>query len=66
VNAFALQHFGGADAFPGGSDLDQHMLVAHARFVVETDQLARLGQRGGGIERETRIDFGRDAPGNAF
>ena len=32
VDAFLLQHFGGANALPGGSDLDQHAVAADARL----------------------------------
>ena len=35
VDAFAFQHLGGADAFPGGGDLDQHALAADARGFVQ-------------------------------
>ena len=34
VDAFLLKDFGGADALPGGGDLDQDAVAADARMVV--------------------------------
>ena len=34
VDAFLLEHLGGADAFPGGGDLDQDAVAADAGLVI--------------------------------
>ncbi len=64
LDTLFLQHLGGTDPFPGGSQFDQDAVVADAGFVVETDQFAGLGDAGVGIEGETGIHFGGDAARN--
>ncbi len=43
VDAFLLQDLGGADAFPGGGELDEDALAGDAGLIVEGDDLAGLG-----------------------
>ncbi|MNM93787.1 hypothetical protein D3C81_1061710 [compost metagenome] len=62
LDAFLLQLLGGANAFPGRRQLDQHAVAANAGGFVQLDQLARLGQQRGFIERQAGIDLGGDTP----
>src|SRR5262249_10824651 len=64
VNPFALQLFGGPDAFPGAGDLDQDPLATDPPLLVHADQLAGLGQGALGVEAEAGIDLGGDATGD--
>ena len=64
VDAFLLEHFGGADAFPCGSDLDEHMIAADARLIVLRDDAAGLRGGGFGIVGKARVHLGRDATGH--
>ncbi len=66
LDAFLFQHLGGADALPGGGQLDQDAIVADACFVVEADQFASLGDAGVGVEGETGVHFGGDAARDDF
>ncbi len=61
LDAFLLQHLGGADSFPGRGELDQHALAADAGGFVQVDQFAALVDRALGVERQARVDLGRDA-----
>ncbi len=66
LDAGLFQLLGGADAFPGGGDLDQHTLAADAGLLVEADQpLAALDHRLG-VERKACIHLGGDASGDQF
>ena len=58
VDALPLKLGGGANPLPGGGHLDQHPVVADTRLVIETDELAGLGDRGLGIEAEPCIHLG--------
>ena len=64
ADVLALQDLGSADAFPCRGDLDQHALACHATLLVQADQVARLGNGGLGIERQTGVDLGRHAAGH--
>ncbi len=52
------------DAFPGGSDLDEDTVAANAGVIVLGNDLAGLGNGGGGVIGEARIHFGGDAAGH--
>jgi len=62
MDAFFFQHLGGADALPGGGNLDEHALAADANLVVLRDDAASLGDGAGGVIREASVHFRRDAP----
>jgi hypothetical protein len=64
VDPLALEDLGGADAFPGAGDLDQHAVPGAAVRLVERDQAAGLGQRRLGVEAQPRVDLGRDPAGH--
>ena len=64
ADAFLFQDGGGADAFPGGGDLDQHALAGNAGVRIQGDQVAALGDCTFRVERQAGIDFGRDAAGD--
>jgi hypothetical protein len=64
VNAFLLQHLGGANAFPRGSDLDEDAVAANACLVVFGNDLCGLRDGGFGVVRQARVDLGGDAAGN--
>ena len=55
VNPLFLQHLGGFDAFPGGSNFDQNPIVADAGIVVQTNQLAPFFNRGVGVKTQASI-----------
>jgi len=61
VDAFALECLRGADALPGAGQLDQHALARDPGLGVERDQVARPGKAAIDVERQIRIDLGRDA-----
>src|SRR5690606_5057435 len=60
LDAGLFQALGGADAFPGGGDLDQYPVSADAGFLVQTDQ--PLGALPGGlaVEGQAGVHFGGD------
>ena len=64
MDPFALQLFGGADAFPGAGDLDEDALAADPGLLVQADELAGLGEGALGVEAEPGIDLGGDPAGN--
>ncbi len=64
VDAFLLQHFGSADAFPGRGDLDQDALAPDAALLIGFDEGARLVERRRGVEGEIGIDLGGDPAGD--
>ena len=66
MNAFFFKHFRGADAGPGGGDLDQNVIAADAGLVVLRDDAARLVDGRLGVEGQAGVDFGGDAAGNDF
>ncbi|MNE41150.1 hypothetical protein D3C80_1352060 [compost metagenome] len=55
---------GGADAFPGRGDLDQHPLAADAGRFVQADQSLGSLDAGLAVEGQARIHLGGDAPRN--
>ena len=57
MDPFFLQDLGRLDAFPRGGDLDQNPVVADAGIVIETHQLAPLGNRAFGVVAEAGIHF---------
>ena len=61
VDARPLQLLRGADAFPGGGELDEDPLAADLALGIVVDDLLGAGDRGGGVEREVGVDFGGDA-----
>ena len=61
VDAFLLELLGGADALPGGGDLDEDALAVDAVGLIKADQPAGLLDGALGVEREPGIDLGRDA-----
>ena len=64
IDAFFLQNFGGADAFPGRSDLYEDALASDAVLLVKGNKAAGLGDETLGIEGEAGVGLGRDASGN--
>ena len=64
VDAFLLQHLGGADALPGGSDLDQNALAPDALLVVLRNNATRLRDGGLCVIGEARVHLRRDAAGH--
>ena len=58
MDALALQFFSGLDAFPGGSDFDQHPIGANPGHPIQTNQLAGLGDGGFGVVTEACIHLG--------
>lgn len=56
VDAFPLQHLGGADPLPGRCQLDQYPVLGHAAFVVERDQLVSLVDAGLGVKGATSVE----------
>ena len=61
VDALLLEDLGGADAFPGRRDLDQHAVARRAGGLVLRDQVAALLDRRRGVERQPGVDLGRHA-----
>ena len=61
VDALLLQDLGGADALPGGGDLDQDALAGDAARRVGGDDGARLVDRRRRVEGEVGVHLGRDA-----
>ncbi len=66
MDALALELLGGADAFPGGRNLDEHTVFWHARLGIELDEAARLGDGARGVERQARVHLGGDAPSDVL
>jgi hypothetical protein len=66
VNALALELLGRANALPGGGDFDENAVARHVRRLVKLDETVRLGDGLVGVEREARIDLGRDPTGDDF
>ena len=66
MDAIFLQHFGGADALPGGGDLDQNPPAIDAGLFVQFDQGMALVDGALGVERQARVGFGGDAAGDDF
>ena len=66
VDAFALEDFGGADAFPGGGDLDEDAFARNALGFVKLDEKAAFGNERLGVERQVRVGLGGDAAGDDF
>ncbi|MNE16420.1 hypothetical protein D3C80_1093630 [compost metagenome] len=64
LDAFFFQHLGGADAFPGRGQLDQHPVTADTGLVVQRDQLPGLGQQRRLVEGQAGVDLGGDTPRN--
>ena len=64
VDAFLLQHFGGANPFPRGCDLDEDVIAADSCVVVLLDDGAGHLDCGVGVVGQAGIDFSRDAAGN--
>ncbi len=58
VYTLFLQLFSGANAFPGGRNLDQHPAGIHAEVVIQLDQATCAGEGGIGIEGQPGIHFG--------
>mmetsp|Transcript_7486 Transcript_7486/g.16559 ORF Transcript_7486/g.16559 Transcript_7486/m.16559 type:complete len:275 (+) Transcript_7486:117-941(+) len=63
-NAFLFQHFGGFDAFPCGSNLDQNGRLVHANFLVQFNDFASLGNRGLRVKRKASVNLRRNVTGN--
>ena len=64
VDAFLLEDFRGADAFPGGGDLDEDALAADAGVIVFRDDLMGLRDGGLGVVGEAGVNLGGDAAGD--
>ena len=64
ADAFFFEFSGSLDAFPGRSHLHENAFLGDAGCLIESDELAGLGDCGGLIERQAGIDFGRDAAGD--
>ena len=64
MNTFLLQHFGGADAFPRGGDLDEYVIAAYLGLVVLRDNAAGLRDGGFGVVGKASVDFSGDAARN--
>jgi len=66
VDAILFQDLGGADAFPGRGDLDQHALARHAGLFVQVDDLAGLGQQSLFVKGQACIHFGGNTARDGF
>ena len=66
VDAFFFQLLSGANALPGGSQLDQNTIVADARVVIQLDDALSFGDRRFGVVGETCIHFGGDTARDQF
>ena len=64
VDAFLLQNFGGANAFPRRGDLDEDAFARNAVLSVEVDKLVRVDQERRGVERIFGSRLGRNAAGH--
>ncbi len=64
MDAFTLKNLRGADAFPGGGDLDQHPFPANPALLVKFDEFFRLGHQRRGVKGQVRVGFGGNAAGN--
>ena len=64
VNAFLLEHFGGANAFPCGGDLDEDAIAADVGLLIHADDVARLRDGFFGVVGEACINFRGDAAGD--
>jgi len=66
VDAFALQDFAGADAFPGARDLDEDALAPDAALFIERDEAAALVNKRLGVEDRFASVSVETRPGTIF
>ena len=64
VDAALLQLAGGLNAFPRGSDFDQHPIHMHALPLIQFNQTLGTRDGGHGVKAQAGIHLCRDATGN--
>jgi hypothetical protein len=64
LDALGLELLGGLDTLPGGSNLDENTLLLNADSLVKSDELLRLLDGSGSVERVDGVNLGRDTAGD--